>query len=692
MRDKIYILESIPRVILCLTLIVLNCVTPSFAQTGESLTDEVAAEEVQAAAPAATETEAEAVDVTEAGVVDETGETPADIDQAGTDQESDTQTANIPEPEEEEGGPKITFKSKDKDAKVSDDEILSQTISLDLRDMDVVDALKFLANRTGINVVTTKTVSGRVSLTVQDVLIKDVFDIMLRSNGLAYIKHGAIYYVMTETEYKAFYGVNFSDMRLVKVFRLKYAIPEQAFTLLDAIKSEIGRVLVDPESGNVLIMDTQTKITQMQKALDEFEKQNLVKVFSLKYAKAKEVEEILKTQIDAKKLGVTKADERNNQVVVQTLPNRMQAIEALVAKLDRQTKEVLIDTRIIKVKLTDQDDKGIEWEGLSNISEKFGLTYLGSYPFSVVQPATAPWQSRLQFYNGNLTGNDIGGYPFSGTTASYSTSVPRAPGEKMHIGVLSGKRDLDFLVNYLKTLGSARMLSNPKIVAINNQEAKIHIGERQAYVTTTTTASGQGPSTVSEEVQFVDVGIKFSVTPNINDDGFITMKIKPEISSVSGTLVTATNNKIPIIDTSTTETTVMVKDGTTLIVGGMRKEEKSSGSEGIPFLSQLPFIGNVFKTATGKTERVELIVLLTPHIISGKRLTVGAGDKRFFDESGKEYTEYEGITRERELYASDVPTQVSPKPYRDYKGLREQAQEKLLIKENIYEAGQAPPK
>jgi type II secretory pathway component GspD/PulD (secretin) len=669
MTGKVFVLKSIVRVFLSMALVLINCATVSFAQTEAAPTDETRVEETEAALPAA-------------------GEAGAEI------QEEAIEETDSVEPEEEPGAPKITFITKEKEAGVSDDEILSQTISLDLRDMDVVDALKFLATKTGINVVTTKTVSGRVSLTVGDVLIKDVFDIMLRSNGLAYVKQGSIYYVMTETEYKAFYGVNFADMRQVKVIRLKYAIPEQAFSLLDAIKSEIGRVLVDPESGNVLMMDTPAKIAQMQKALGEFERQNLVKVFSLKYAKAKEVEEILKTQIDAKKLGLTKADERNNQVVVQTLPERMQAIEALVTKLDRQTKEVLIDVRIIKVKLSDQDDKGIEWEGLSNISEQFGLTYLGSYPFSVVQGATAPWLSRLQFYNNNLTGSDIGGYPFSGTTSSYSSSVPRAPGEMMHLGIISGKRDLDFLVNYLQTLGTAKMLANPKITAINNQEAKIHIGERQAYVTTTTTASGQGPSTVSEEVQFVDVGIQLAITPNINDDGFVTMKVKPEISSVTGTLVTATNNKIPIIDTSTTETTVMIKDDTTLIVGGMRKEEKSSGSQGIPFLGQLPFVGNFFKTSTGKTERVELVVMLTPHIISGTELTTGAGDKdkRFFDQSAKGYSEYKGITSERELYASDIPPQVKPKPYRDYQTLSEQAEEKLLIKENIYETGQTPHK
>ena len=78
--------------------------------------------------------------------------------------------------------------------------------------------------------------------------IKDIFDIMLRLNNLAYDKTGEIYNVMTETEYKALYGKKFSDSRQVKIFRLNYAIPEQAFNLLDALKSEIGRLLVDTES------------------------------------------------------------------------------------------------------------------------------------------------------------------------------------------------------------------------------------------------------------------------------------------------------------------------------------------------------------------------------------------------------------------------------------------------------------
>ena len=244
--------------------------------------------------------------------------------------------------------------------KLSEAEAFRLPITLDLRNIDVIEALKFLANKSTLNIVPTKNVSGRVTLTLENVLFKDIFDLILRSNGLAYVKIGEIYNVMTELEYKAYYGRNFFDLRQVKVFRLKYSIPEQAFSLLDALKSEIGRVLVDRESGNVLIMDTPENIAGIEKALAEFEKRNVIEVFSLKYARAKEVEEILKTRLDAKNVGSAKADERNNQVVVQTLPDRMQEIASLIERLDKPTKEVLIESKIIKIKLSDQLDTGIE--------------------------------------------------------------------------------------------------------------------------------------------------------------------------------------------------------------------------------------------------------------------------------------------------------------------------------------------
>ncbi|MDP3732565.1 MAG: secretin N-terminal domain-containing protein [Candidatus Omnitrophota bacterium] len=572
-------------------------------------------------------------------------------------------------------------------SKLSLDERFNQLISLDLRNIDVIETLKYIATKGGLNIVTSKNVAGRVSLTLENVPLKDIFDLILRANGLAYVKLGEIYNVMTEAEYKAFYGKNFFDTRQVKVFRLKYAIPEQAFTFLDALKSEIGRVLVDQESGNVLLMDTAERIGQIQVALEEFERQNTVEVFTLKYAKAKEVEDILKTQLDLKKVGSIKSDERNNQVIVQTLAERMQEISRLIHNLDKPTKQVLIDTKIVKIKLSNQLDSGLEWEGIFNVvKNKLGTTYVGSYPFSQITAGqTTPTFKTRSDVLGNLTASNsgIGSYPFSGTTSSLNTSTKVSPGEKMHLGIITENRDFDTLINYLDTVGKTRVLANPKLVVVNNQEAKIHIGERQAYVTTTTT-TGQATSTIAEEVQFVDIGIQLSVTANINDDGYITMKVKPEISSVSSVLITPTNNRIPIIDTSIAETTVMMKDGTTLLIGGLRKEEKILSSEEMPFASRIPFLGFFFKRATDKTDRTELLVMLTPHIISGKELTTG--DERVFGtQPGKEPLEYQPITPDKSLLPG-APLEVVPKTYQDYLGLKEEPKGQMLSKGTRYES------
>ncbi|MCM8799792.1 MAG: secretin and TonB N-terminal domain-containing protein [Candidatus Omnitrophica bacterium] len=519
--------------------------------------------------------------------------------------------------------------------------IEEKRMSLDLRNIDIIDALKFLSVRAGLNIVPTKNVSGRISLTVENVPVKDVFDIMLRSNNLAYVKQGEIYNVMTEQEYKLMYGKNFSDMRQVKVFRLKYAIPEQAFNLLDAVKSEVGRLLVEPESGTVLLMDIPEKIAEAQKALAALEEKSIVKVFNLKYAKAKDVEEQLKSQLDLKKVGTIKADERSNQLIVQTFPERMKNIEELIKALDQKTKEVMIDTKIVKIQLSNQLDTGIEWEGLFKIAQRYGTAYLGSYPFSSVQSTTASWRSREQVLS-DMAGS-IGSYPFSGTTTS-QVGTKISPGEKLHIGIISGKKDFDAVIKYLETFGKTKILSNPALTVINNQEAILHVGERRAYVTTTTT-TGTATTTVSEEVTYVDIGIKLSIIPMINEEGYVTMKIKPEISSVIGTITSSSGNIIPIIDTSAVETTVMAKDGATIILGGLGKEEKTDTSEGIPILNRIPLLGFFFQNRTQKTIRSELLVMLTPIIIEGDKLiTPKDKEKELFDiKAPKEFDVFQTI-------------------------------------------------
>jgi type II secretory pathway component GspD/PulD (secretin) len=515
------------------------------------------------------------------------------------------------------------------------------TISLDLRDIDIGEAFKYISGKTGLNIVPTKAVAGRVTMTADNVPVKDVFDIILRSNNLAFEKKGSIYNIMTEAEYKTFYGRSFYDSRVFKVFRLQYAIPEQAFNLVNTMKSEIGKVLMDQESGLILVIDTPDRVRNMESTLYAMDQKSVIEVFSLKYARAKDVEEQLKNQLDVKKVGTIKADERTNQVIVQTLPERMEGIRKLIKGLDLKTRQILIDAKIVQVRLSNEVGAGVEWEGLFKMNDDANrLKYLGSYPFSNVDTSsTASFKTRTQVFK-NLSG-DIGSYPFTGTSSSASAGKQSIATQEMHLGVISNKQDFDTIIKYLQTLGQTRILSNPKLSVVNNQEAKIHVGEKQAYITTTTTQT-QTSNTVSEAVTYVDVGVQLSVTPTINEDGFVTVKIKPEISSVTSYLLSSQNNKIPIIDTSTAETIVMVKDGTSILIGGLSKEEKSTDSQGTPFLSKIPLIGMAFSNKTDTMVRTELVVLLTPHIISGDELITGSSHEYGY-EMDKQYQEYGSV-------------------------------------------------
>ena len=512
---------------------------------------------------------------------------------------------------------------------------MNQRITLDLRNMDVNDALTYISLRSGANIVTSKTVTGRVTLQLKDVSIQDIFDITLLTNNLAYEKRGDIYYIMTALEYEARYGKSFGDIRKVKMYQLKYAIPEKAFDLLDTLKSKIGRILVDQESGTVLMVDTQEKIKEMEDALVILERKSEINVFDLQYANAIDVEEQLRGELDEKSVGSIWADERSNQVVIQAFPDRMNDIMQIIEALDKKTLEVLIDAKIIKVDFQDTLTTGIEWEGM--FSDLVGGGFLGSHP---LEPLIRSNQTFIDSVHGE---NQFGERNFHIPTITDPAEIPSAGSkstymEQVYFGKTAKNASFEVLFKFLGTLGEAKLLSNPKLAVINNQEARIHVGRREAYITTTTT-SGSTTTTTAEDVNFVDVGIQLSVTPTINEDGFVTMKIKPEVSGVVDVLITPSGNQIPIIDSTLAETTVMVEDNATIIIGGLRRNEETENSKRIPFLGDIPWIGNLFKSQTKQVERSELLVMITPHIVDGTMLTTGEIDPG--EEGAKEFKDYE---------------------------------------------------
>jgi len=170
-------------------------------------------------------------------------------------------------------------------------------------------------------------------------------------------------------------------------------------------------------------------------------------------------------------------------------------------------------------------------------------------------------------------------------------------------------------------VSDTKILSSPQILVTNNEEAKIHIGDTVPYIVSTTNGTGTN-AIISDDVRFVDVGLKLSVIPTINDDGMVTMKLTPEISEVVGT-VTSTNgtggtgSSIPEVNKTEVETSVMVKDGQTIVMAGLRDQNKTHTKKGIPGLMDLPFIGGAFSRTSDAITNTEIVILITPHIVTG---------------------------------------------------------------------------
>lgn len=458
---------------------------------------------------------------------------------------------------------------------------VNQVMTLDLRDIDVVETLKFLAMKGSINIIASKDVAGRVSLFLKDTTIKDALDIILLANNLAYEKRGDILYIMTDNEYKMLHGENFKDTRRVKMVSIQYARPESIFKAVDLIKSEIGKVIVDEESGTVILMDTPEKIKKMEEVVTNLDYPVQTKTFALQYARAKDVQAILISRLDAKKTGTISTDERSNQVIISALPERMKEIEELVKDLDKKTKQVLLEVKILKVVLEDDFDMGIDWDRVWDEASKHGLNFAGDFAF----PATITNFFKI------AVGDDY--------TAGHDYSA---------------------IVKILQEFGETRNLSSPSIAVCDGEEAKIHIGRTEAYVTTTI-ATGSTTSSTAAQVTFLDVGVSLTVTPIINDDGYVKMKIKPEISNVDDSLTykiaADVDNTVPLVARTSAETTVMAKNGTTIIIGGLKKDEKIKTVDKIPFLGDIPFLGAAFRKTSDELEKTEVVVFITPHIITG---------------------------------------------------------------------------
>lgn len=451
---------------------------------------------------------------------------------------------------------------------------------LNFKDVDITDVFGILSQKSGLNIVVGNNVTGKVTLYLRDVTAQDVLDIVSKANDLAYIKEARLIQIMTGADYERIYGRKFFKKTKTVIEKLNYISVADTVPMLERLKSPSGMVLADSRSGTISLNDLPENILDMVAFIREIDVPRKSRVFDLTYAKAEDLSERVNLVLTPT-VGSMRFDKRTNKISVTDTPDKIREVEALIAAFDVKERQVAIEAKIVQVILNEQHQMGVDWQTI--IDSKHQL---------------------------KLEGN----FDVLGAADKFG---------RFSIGTVDTDK-YQAMIEALDTFGKTQNLSNPHIMAINNQEAKILVGSTEPYVTSTTTTPASGPTTTAETVNFIEVGVKLYVTPTVHNDGYVTLKIKPEVSSVTGNLKTSNNNTIPIVETSEAETTVLVKDGVTIVIGGLIKDEMINSDRNVPVLGKLPLIGGVFRNKDHQTRKTELVIFLTPQIINGN---VSVADK-----------------------------------------------------------------
>ncbi|HZI95230.1 MAG TPA: type IV pilus secretin PilQ [Patescibacteria group bacterium] len=334
------------------------------------------------------------------------------------------------------------------------------------------------------------------------------------------------------------------------------------------------------EEENVVRIAKTSKLRQEAadlKALKQAQEQAVDPVTftrTLSYAKVADAVNVLQ-QVKTER-GKIVADVRTNTLIISDIPEKQSAYNGLLDALDTQTPQVIIEARIVEAIRNYERDLGINWKIASSRAPATGNPYPYRFP------------NRVDFAADLNTAPT--GFPSAGTIG-------------LMLGNIADTLTLDIALEAFEADGKVRILSSPKIATQNNQPATIEQGVQIPVVTTTATEI---------DVQYVPASLRLVVTPQITAEDTVIMKLKVENNQPSNTIrVSGT----PGIVTESVDTQILVRTGTTAVIGGVYKLQESESETGLPGLRKIPFFGWLFKNKVNKKDSSELLVFITPKIV-----------------------------------------------------------------------------
>lgn len=318
--------------------------------------------------------------------------------------------------------------------------------------------------------------------------------------------------------------------------------------------------------------------------------------FILNYGKAADVLTSLEKIKTAR--GSVNFDQRTNAIIVSDVETNLKLIREVVAHLDAVTPQVLIEAKIVETTLDKRDAMGIDWGISASVSGGQRST-------------TLPWSGKSVskfFPPGENTQTD-----------------PDSTGMIPVYGLLNAT-GLSATLDLLKSRGNTKIISNPQIVTLDNQPAKVQVG--QQYPMPQYTSNAQTGVLQVSGWSYMDIGIVFDVTPRVNNANMVTLKIEPKITGIltsyPDTGVNATNATMPVLSNESISTSVMIRDGETLVIAGLIKDTVTKRHTRVPILGYIPVLGWPFQHVEDVHTKTDLMIFLTPHIITASSDAKGA--------------------------------------------------------------------
>ncbi len=434
---------------------------------------------------------------------------------------------------------------------VKEKKYIGSLISFDVRNADVQDVLNALAEVSGLNFVTSG-VKGKITLRLHDVPWDQALDLVLQQEGLVMQRRGNVILVTTAQRLQ-----NEAKQQLVA---LRY-------------KENLQR-----------------------------KKNAITKVIKLNYVSADYASSMVDKLLyrGVKNVGFVVADKRNNELICHDTPQNIAKIENIVKMVDRRRKAVEISARIVEISKTFEKQIGIQWGGnFANYIGANNSVYLGlggaNYPLSFTNPSSglSGVQPTASFSTGNYIVNLPAGLQYAPTSNL-----------GLVIGSIPANYNLDLHLSLGEIEGYSKTLSSPDVITLDNEPAIIQSGQEIPYQ--------QSTGTGNTNIAFKNATLKLEVTPRITNNNRIILNIQVSKDSPDyGHLV----NGQPPINTNKVQSTVIVNNGETIVLGGLIQKTETRNVSGIPGLMKIPLLGWLFKTEHTIRPESELYIFVTPRII-----------------------------------------------------------------------------